>query len=179
MGNFERQLAVGQLGEGVISRWLQSRGHAVFPAYQMEMHTGKGPQLFAATGDLVLPDLLTFRGGKVHWFEAKRKTCFTWHRISQRWTTGIDLRHYGEYQEVANRTALPVWLLFYHPEAVPSPADAAHGCPAACPTGLFGNDIAILAECESHRSDRHGRSGMVYWAHESLRLLAPIDEVAA
>lgn len=179
MGNFERQLAVGQLGEGAISRWLQGRGHAVFPAYQIEQHTGKGPQLFALSGDLVLPDLLTFRGGKVHWFEAKRKTCFTWHRISQRWTTGIDLRHYGEYQEVAARTALPVWLLFYHPEAKPSEADTQHGCPDKCPTGLFGNDLSVLTLCESHRSDRHGRSGMVYWAHEDLRLLAPVAELAA
>ena len=176
---FEQTLAFGQLGESAISRWLQQRGHAVFPAYQVEQHTGKGPQLFCAAGDLVLPDLLTFRGGKVQWFEAKHKTCFTWHRISQRWTTGIDLRHYGEYQEVAARTGLPVWVLFWHPLSEPSPADRMHDCPAVCPTGLFGNDIEILAANENHRSDRHGRSGMVYWAEHSLRLLAKADEVSA
>lgn len=179
MGNFERTLAFGQMGESLISRWLQSRGHAVFPAYQVEHQTGKGPQLFAASGDLVLPDLLTFRGGKVHWFEAKHKTCFTWHRISGKWTTGIDLRHYCEYQEVALRTSLPVWILFWHPMAEPSDADKAHGCPPRCPTGLFGKDITVLARCESHRSDRHGRSGMVYWAHDALRLLAEPQELAA
>lgn len=172
MAGFEQNLANGRLGEGAISRWLQSRGHMVFPAYDIEHGTGKGPQLFSASGDLVLPDLLTFRGGKILWFEAKKKTCFSWHRMTQRWTTGIDLRHYGEYQEVAARTGLPVWLLFFHPDGVPSDSDLAFGCPKECPTGLFGGDLANLTACENHRSDRHGRSGMVYWAASSLGYLA-------
>ena len=179
MGRFEQNLATGQLGESLISRWLQGRGHAVFPAYQIEHQTGKGPQLFAASGDLVLPDLLAFRAGEIKWFEAKHKTCFTWHRKSRRWTTGIDLRHYAEYQEVANRTSLPVWLLFYHPKARPSDGDLQYGCPAECPTGLFGNEIYTLTRCESHRSDRHGPTGMVYWAHEDLKLIAKAEALAA
>lgn len=178
MGKFEQTLAFGQMGESAISRWLQSRGHHVFPAYQVEHQTGKGPQLFAASGDLVLPDLLAFRSGKVQWFEAKHKTCFTWHRITGRWTTGIDLRHYGEYQEVAARTLLPVWLLFWHPKPKPDERDLAHGCPAQCPTGLFGENIEVLSTCENHRSDRYAR-GMVYWAHDKLRLLAQDLEEAA
>lgn len=179
MGSFERSIEFGQIGESIISRWLQARGHAVFPAYQVEQSTGKGPQLFAASGDLVLPDLLAFREGRAIWFEAKHKTCFSWYRLQQRWVTGIDLRHYGEYQEVAVRTALPVWLMFWHPMAEPSRNDRESGSPATCPTGLFGNDILNLTNCESHRSDRHGRSGMVYWAHDALRRLATKDQVAA
>jgi len=177
MGSFDQTLAMGQAGESAISKWLQSRGHAVFPAYQVEKHTGKGPQLFAASGDLVLPDLLAFRSGKIHWFEAKHKTCFTWHRITARWVTGIDLRHYGEYQEVAERTALPVWLLFFHPKAEPSESDLERGCPSECPVGLFGNDMSVLVNCENHRSDKYGRSGMVYWAHDSLRQLATVEDL--
>jgi len=179
VGSFEQNLATGQMGESLISRWLQGRGHAVFPAYQIEHQTGKGPQLFAKSGDLVLPDLLAFRGGEVRWFEAKHKTCFTWHRISGRWTTGIDLRHYHEYQEVAHRTSLPVWLLFFHPKSQPDQRDIRHGCPSQCPTGLFGNDIAKLVETENHRSDKWGKSGMVYWAKDSLRLIAEAHEVAS
>ena len=178
MGRFDQTLAMGRVGESAISRWLQGRGHAVFPAYEIEKGSGKGPQLFAASGDLVLPDLLAFRAGRIRWFEAKHKTCFSWHRLTGRWVTGIDLRHYGEYREVAERTATPVWLLFFHPLAEPAASDRAHGCPSECPTGLFGNDLAILARCENHRSDRHGRSGMVYWAHDSLRRLAPMAEAA-
>ena len=179
MGSFERTLAFGQIGESVISKWLQGRGHAVFPAYQVEKDTGKGPQLFTTVANLVLPDLLAFRAGKAAWFEAKHKTCFSWHRMTRRWVTGIDLRHYAEYQEVAKVTSLPVWLLFWHPLPNPSPDDQSYGCPIECPTGLFGNDLAVLAAKESHRHANHGKSGMVYWADSSLRLLAETHEVAA
>lgn len=174
MGRFEQSLAFGQLGESVISRWLQSRGHAVFPAYQVEHQTGKGPQLFTETGDLVLPDLLAFRDGKSIWFEAKHKTCFSWYRTRSRWVTGIDLRHYGEYKDVQQITGLPVWLMFWHPNGTPDSADLRHGCPGECPTGLFGNSLDVLSDNESHRSNKWGSSGMVYWAATSLRLLSPV-----
>lgn len=174
--SFRHTLARGKIGESLISQWLQSRGHLVFPAYEKEIDEGKGPQLFAASGDLVLPDLLAFRGQKIQWVEAKHKTCFTWHRISSRWTTGIDIRHYNEYQEVAARTSLPVWLMFWHPKSEPNERDLPH-CKGQSPTGLFGNDLAILAATENHRSDKWGRSGMVYWSAESLKLIAPVEEL--
>lgn len=177
MSDFAETLDFGQIGEGEISRWLQSRGHMVFPAYEKQLDTGKGPQLFAASGDLVLPDLLAFKGQNIQWVEAKRKTCFTWFRKTGKWTTGIDLRHYEEYKEVSARTSLPVWLMFWHPESQPSQNDLNWGCPPECPSGLFGNDLDILARTESHRSDRHGRSGMVYWARESLREIATVEEM--
>jgi hypothetical protein len=179
MGEFRSNLAFGRVGEGLISRWLQSRGHMVFPAYEKEIGRGKGPQLFSASGDLVLPDILAFCGPRIQWVEAKHKTCFTWHRISQKWTTGIDLRHYGEYQEVAARTSLPVWLMFWHPKSEPDARDIAHGCPDECPVGLFGNDLAFLADCENHRSDKWGKSGMVYWAHDRLKLIASVSDMEA
>jgi len=175
VGRFEQHLRQGQLGESIISKWLQSRGHAVLPAYQIEHQTGKGPQLFAATGDLVLPDLLAFRGQKILWVEAKHKTCFTWHRLTGRWVTGIDLRHYGEYQQVAERTGLPVWLMFWHPSAEPAARDLQQGCPDKCPVGLFGNDLAVLIKTENHRHSNWGRSGMVYWARAGLKLIASVE----
>lgn len=178
MSNFEHTLAFGQIGESAISKWLQSRGHAVFPAYQVEQQTGKGPQLFAASGDLVLPDLLAFKSGNAIWFEAKHKTCFAWNRSRKIWVTGIDLRHYGEYQEVAERTGLAVWILFFHPKRNPDKRDLVHGCPSHCPTGLFGNDIDLLAKTENHRSDKWGKSGMVYWSVNDLRKIANAEDLA-
>lgn len=184
---FNESLAIGRVGENAISVWLQSRGHSIFPAYDIEKPQGKGPQLFSESGALVLPDLLAFKDGKMQWFEAKHKTCFTWHRLTQKWTTGIDIRHYEEYQEVAIKTKIPVWLLFFHPNSMPSEADRRYGCPATCPTGLFGNDLMILRSVENHRSKPldsnrtgfvgHGKSGMVYWSHESLRLIAKADDL--
>lgn len=172
MGKFEASLAFGQEGELTVSKWLQSRGHLVFPAYEKEGGDFKGPQLFSEAGDLVLPDLLAFRSGRAIWFEVKRKTCFTWHRISKRWVTGIDLHHYSQYLEVSARTELPVWLMFYHPKNTPDARDVQHGCPSRCPAGLFGNCIATLRTAENHRHENWGKNGMVYWAHDSLKLLA-------
>lgn len=177
MTRFQENLRQGKAGESIISKWLQSRGNLVFPAYEIEQSTGKGPQLFCADGDLVLPDLLAFRGRAIHWVEAKHKTCFTWHRITRRWVTGIDLRHYHEYQEVARRTGLPVWLMFWHPQGEPSPEDMSHGCPDVCPDGLFGGDIQELVKKENHRSDKWGRSGMVYWSSDVLIKVASTEDV--
>lgn len=149
------------------------------PAYEIEKPTGKGPQLFSVDGDFVSPDLLAFNANGITWIEAKHKTCFTWYRNGGYWTTGIDLRHYEDYKRVADRTSLPVWLMFWHPRSTPDDRDLAYNCPPECPTGLFGNDIRVLAETESHQSPNWGRSGMVYWSPKSLRLLAPRDAVEA
>jgi hypothetical protein len=172
MGKFKAALAFGQQGEQTVSKWLQARGHMVFPAYEKEGGDFKGPQLFSASGDLVLPDLLAFKSGKAIWFEVKRKTCFTWHRISKQWVTGIDLHHYEQYREVSERTQLPVWLMFYHPQSAPDARDVPHGCPDICPTGLFGNNIEILSANENHRHANWGKNGMVYWASGNLKRLA-------
>jgi len=171
MGDFQDALAFGQQGEQTVSKWLQERGHMVFPAYEKEGGEFKGPQLFSKSGDLVLPDLLAMRDGKAIWFEVKRKSCFTWHRISGKWVTGIDLNHYNQYREVAERTEFPVWLVFLHPSGVPDTGDLAHGCPTSCPSGLFGNDIKALSASESHRHKNWGRHGMVYWASDKLKKL--------
>lgn len=179
MDSFERSLAFGQRGEQTVSEWLQSRGHLVFPAYEKEGSDYKGPQLFSSSGDLILPDLLAFRDGKAIWFEVKRKTCFTWHRLTRRWVTGIDLHHYQQYLEVRRRVGLPVWLVFHHPESVPDTRDVDRGCPDLCPSGLFGNSIDKLKESENHRHSNWGKSGMVYWASDSLRMLAPASDLAA
>lgn len=184
--SFEEQLAVGRVAEGLIAKWLQARGSAVMPAYEIEKSSGKGPQLFSLEGDFVAPDMIAFTHEGVRWIESKHKSVFTWDRTSRHWLTGIDLRHYRDYQHVSARTSLEVWLLFYHRESKPSEIDAPYA-PSACPTGLFGGELWKLRECVHHETlphdasrfgvKGHGRSGMVYWARESLRLLATKAEV--
>lgn len=184
---FARKLEAGRLTEGLIAQWLMARGSSVMPAYEVEQSSGKGPQLFGADGNLVAPDMLVFSNKGIQWIEAKHKSVFTWHRISRQWTTGIDLRHYGDYLNVAKQTKLPVWLLFFHRESTPSADDLQQGCPPECPTGLFGGELFSLVVCENHRTPRfdpsrtgmkgHGKSGMVYWAADQLRLLATRQEV--
>lgn len=177
---FERQLVFGQIAETLIAKWIISRGSMVLPVYDVEIESGKGPRLFGGKYvELVSPDLLVLssKGGGVQWIEAKHKTVFTWHRISGQWTTGIDKRHYEHYLKVDEQTPWPVWLLFLHQSEQPSEIDVPHGCPDKCPTGLFGRSLSELKDCENHRHDNWGKSGMVYWAHKSLKLLATLKQI--
>lgn len=165
---FERTLALGKQGEKEIGAWLRSRGCGVLHIYP-EGEEFKGPRLLIPEGALIAPDMQVFTRQRTLWVEAKHKTFFSWYRKGGYWTTGIDLKHYTDYQIVSDVTARPVWLLFLHKESL-----APDG---TCPTGLFGGDIRELARRESHRSTRWGRSGMVYWRYEHLARLATLDEV--
>lgn len=185
--SFVNHLKTGQITEGLIARWLMARQSIVMPAYQIEQHTGKGPQLFSLDKQLVAPDMLVFNHNGMVWVEAKHKSVFTWHRVTMRWTTGIDMRHYVDYLHVAKTTRLPVYLLFFHANSAPSEIDRKFNCPEECPTGLFGGELFDLVTKENHRSphfDRnrtgmvgHGNSGMVYWAADDLKLFATKDQI--
>lgn len=158
---------MGQAGEGYIARWLRSRGTTVLPVYEKVLDTGKGPQVFLPTESLVAPDFLCWNDSGVFWIEAKHKSAFSWHRNTQRWVTGIDLRHYIDYLRIDSESPFPVWLLFLHEDGT------AKDSPLGCPTGLFGNTLAYLHANENHRHANWGTSGMVYWSVDSLRLLVP------
>lgn len=166
----------GIAAESAIARWLTDKHqYTVLPVYEKLLDEGKGPQLFTPGGSYIAPDLFAFKQGKdkiiVRWIEAKHKTAFTWHRITQRWVTGIDLRHYEHYCIVDDQTPWPVWLLFLHEggQAKDSPADS--------PSGLFGERLSKLRLCENHRHENWGRDGMVYWAVESLMKLAELRDM--
>jgi N6-adenosine-specific RNA methylase IME4 len=115
-------------------------------------------------------------GSKLEMFQRKPRQ--GWYRIKQIWETGIDRHHYQEYRRVQELSGIPVWLLFLHQVSTPSAADRQFAsCPHASPVGLFGDTLTNLIGNESHESNKHGRYGMVYWAHESLKRIATIDEV--
>jgi hypothetical protein len=185
---FDRQLAIGRVTEGLISKWVRARGYAILPAYEIEREHGKGPQLFAGDGSYVVPDMLAFNHNGIRWIEAKHKTVFSWHRNTKRWTTGIDRHHFQQYLLVQDRTKLPVVMLFYHCSATPNRRDRPY-CRGLCPVGLFGGWLSVLAQKINHTCDAldktregylgHGHHGMVYWAHETLELLATLEEIQA
>lgn len=190
-----RDYKFGMLGEGLIAAWLRRvKGRGILPVYELQMDTGKGPGFFAADGKrYVAPDMLAIKPGDqapVIWVEAKHKEVFTWHRKTERWTTGIDRHHYREYLAVVEQVPWPLWLLFLHESEIPDDRDKPYA-PGACPVGLFGQDIAKL-KCDgpcrggwvhstscpvSHEHDNWGTHGMIYWAVESLRPLANLEEV--
>ncbi len=175
---FGETLRIGKIGESVIATWLRGRGWTVLPVYEKEEQEYKGPQLFTArAGELVAPDILTYRlsagGMDIRWIEAKHKSGFSWHRRSNRWVTGIDLHHYAQYMQVYKDSTWPVWLLFLQRggRTKDQPAELTQ------PRGLFGERIGTLAGTENHRDTRWGRHGMVYWALQSLRLLARLEDL--
>lgn len=173
MSRFRQSLAFGKVGESLIANWLKRRGYTVLPVYEKEISEGKGPQLFTPSQNLIAPDLFAFNGGtdKAFWIEAKHKSAFTWHRITSRWTTGIDLKHYRDYLKVADLSPWPVWLLFLHQKG------QAKDSPPGCPTGLFGQELSYLRQHENHRHGNWGNGGMVYWAHTTLKKLATLEEI--
>jgi hypothetical protein len=179
--NFAQQLATGQIGESEIARWLLSKGHSVVPVYEKEIGTGKGPRYFTPDKQCVAPDMLLLPKGNAPpiWIEAKHKSVFSWHRRDDCWCTGIDLHHYQEYLDVEARSGRPVWLLFLHKCDQPDDRDIPHCFDERCPVGLFGNSLTYLMQHENHRSDKHGNHGMVYWAHEHLRLLETLEGMKA
>jgi hypothetical protein len=167
---FSDNLVYGQTGETIIARWLRHRGCTVLPVYEKIFDTGKGPQLFLPDDkSLVAPDMLVYKGKDAYWIEAKHKTAFSWHRITGRWVTGIDLRHYEDYCQVDDVSPWPVWLLFLHD------GGQAKDSPPNSPSGLFGNTLSKLRRCENHRHGNWGTSGMVYWAIDNLIFIA--DEI--
>jgi len=168
---FEQQLAIGKVAESAIANWLKRMGYSILPVYEKALGEFKGPQLFTPNQSLVAPDMFVFRGKASLWVEAKHKDAFTWHRITQRWVTGIDLRHYIDYCEVDDRSPFPVWLMFLHR------GGQAKDSPANSPTGLFAGALKHLRMHENHRHSGWGNSGMVYWSVDTLQKIATLDEV--
>lgn len=160
--SFADSLNIGKIGESYIANHFLSKGYAVLPIYEKQICEGKCPAVFFPDKEIIGTDMMVFKEDKVFWIEAKHKTAFSWHRITERWVTGIDLRHYEHYQEIVNRTKWPVWLIFYHR------GGQAKDSPKESPKGLFGNDLKFLVENENHRHSNWGKSGMVYWAIDKL-----------
>lgn len=167
---FSDQLEFGKAAESAIARWLIRRGCSVLPVYEKIISDGKGPQLFTATGNLVAPDLFVFTQKSACWIEAKHKTAFTWHRITRRFVTGIDLNHYSDYCKISESVNFPVWLMFLHRGGQAKDSEPS-------PSGLFGESLNFLMTVENHRHTNHGRHGMVYWDIDRLRKFAEYTEV--
>lgn len=169
---FSENLKTGKIAESEIANWLTGRGFSVLPVYEKDQGDYKGPTLRTANSDIIAPDMLVFLKKKIIWIEAKHKSAFSWHRISRQWVTGIDLYHYKNYLKIAESIDIPIWLLFLHRNGIAK--DTHEGM--VSPTGLYGNELILLAHNENHRHNNHGKHGMVYWGINSLKRIADISE---
>lgn len=170
--NFEKFLTTGLTGETAIAKWLRSRGKFIIPVYEKLIDNGKGPRLFTPYGLLIAPDMLVLGNDNIFWVEAKYKSGFAWYRKTRKFVTGVDLKHYLEYIQVSEQLPYPLWIMFLQR------GESTKDCPTnTTPSGLYGGEISYLRTCESHRSDRWGSSGMVYWDIDSLKFIAPYEDV--
>ena len=162
MVTFEQKLQVGEIGESEIARWVMAKGWNVLPIYEVDKGQYKGPALLTASGETIIaPDMLVFKDKKILWVEAKHKEAFTYHRITERFVTGIDIHHYNEYKKISTLVSWPVWLLFLHRGGSAKDSDKS-------PSGLYGGDLNNLRDNENHRHENWGKGGMVYWAEDVL-----------
>ena len=168
---FESKLAIGKTGESAIARYLRGRGFSCLPVYEKTDNEFKGPQVYTPHEAFVAPDMLVFRKDSAFWIEAKHKSAFSWHRISRRWVTGIDYCHYSDYLQVEDASPWPVWLFFLHR------GGQAKDSPANSPSGLYANKLSYLRQNVNHTHENWGRSGMVYWAINHLKLVAQASEI--
>src|SRR6266446_818538 len=164
---FQETFRFGEDGENVIANFLIDSGWHVLPVYEKEGGDFKGPRVYTAERtELVAPDILSFRNGKIRWVEAKHKTVFTWHRLSKQWVTGIDRHHWKQYQRIFDLIGYELWILFLHKESIPDDRDLRY-CNGQSPVGLFGNSIENLKMTINHEHNNHGKTGMIYWGHKS------------
>ena len=164
LSNFDVALQQGKVGESIIANWLKAKGWNVLPVYEIEIQTNKGPRLFCQNSEIIAPDILAFKENAAIWIEAKHKNAFSWHRLTNQWVTGIDLRHYEEYLRIGKESSWPIWLLFLHRGGIAKDSGIS-------PKGLFGGDLNYLKNHENHRSQNWGSGGMVYWAIKHLKQL--------
>lgn len=172
--NFQQSLLIGKTGENAIARYLKIRGSQILPVYEKADNEYKGPALYTSEGgSLIAPDMLVFSKCKIIWVEAKNKTAFAWHRISQTWTTGIDAHHFEQYLKIREICNLPLWILFIQNNGTAK--DTPDGM--KCPTGLFGDEILRLKNKIHHTHPNWGKNGMVYWSSEDLQKIADLSEL--
>lgn len=148
---------MGKTGETQIAQFAINSGFNVLPVYE-NSEAYKGPTVYTAEKRIVSPDMIVFNKKETMWIEAKHKSAFTWHKITGRWTTGIDLRHFYDYCELIEKVSFPVWLLFLHRDGIAKDTPEGKHSPA----GLFGGKLENLMSNINHKSDKHA-NGMVYW----------------
>lgn len=175
--SFAETLKTGKAGESLIARYFLRKGYNILPVYEKTDNDFKGPTITTPlAGALIAPDLLVFKADKVFWIEAKHKSAFTWHRISNQWVTGVDIHHYQQYLKVQEaQPSWDIWLFFLHREGTAK--DTPSGM--VSPTGLFANRLEYLHLHENHRHTNWGRHGMVYWSVNALKLIAPLGSILA
>jgi len=170
--SFAKSLKLGLANESIITKYLNSRNFIVIPAYQIEQSTGKGPRVFAPMDEqLITPDLLCIRNGKMRWTECKSKAEFVLYRKTGIFQTGFDIACFEQYQRVQEVTGIPVYIMFLN----------APRYGISEPSGLYYQTLDKLVETIDHSctNEKTGSKsgGLHYWNEYDLIKQAEYNDV--
>jgi len=168
---FKENLETGKTGESFLANWFKYKGYNILPVYEQINPKFKGPTVYMADGsEIVSPDMIIFKKDKIFWIEVKCKSAFTEYHITGKFQTGIDIKHFRDYQKIMKNFSGEVWLLFLQGKGIAK--DSNQG-----PSGLYGNTLKYLTEHVDHESENYGPSGMVYWNLEDLKFMDSYENV--
>jgi len=161
---FDQQLKRGKITEKQIAEYLKALGYHVLPT--TDFAANGAPMLESAdqSQSLVMPDLQAFVRGQGEWWESKLKSsAVATNRFAGRLVTGIDGIAWVRYCNVELKTDMPVAVVFVHEKEGEVRCGTLHQ----------------LSKIESHRSDRMGKGGMVFWKYESIPWWMSLEELKA
>lgn len=113
--SFERKLKFGEEGEHEVAQYLIQRGVSILPLYQFDK--GEAPVIFSAKTQIISPDLICFKDD-AFMVEVKTKNQWVMHR--GRVETGLDLKHYNHYKQIACITGKDVYVFFNQKKQEPT-----------------------------------------------------------
>lgn len=111
MRNFSELLAFGEEGEQIIAEMLIEKGAAVLPLYQFKNHDN-APFMLTESEKITLPDLCCWLKGNNFFVECKRKN--QWVKFKGQTETGLNEKHFYEYEKIKAITGKKVYIFFIH-----------------------------------------------------------------
>ena len=165
---FDENLKWGAEAEIWVAAWLMRRGWRILPTYDFSgKDDDKAPRLAAVrpADSLVIPDLLSARGGTSRWVEVKRKTRADLYRKTGVLETGISRRLWTHYHKTQQATGIEVWIAFVHDVEGEVRVRSIDDLNALPPREYLGTKM--------------GRDGMVFFPWEQLLLLTTVEECRA
>ena len=163
--DFARERDRSKAYEIAFSEYLQTvRGYYILPTYDYSgLGDGKAPRLLKGKDGLVLPDLMGVKNGKISWFEIKLKSEATYYRKGGCLETGLNLRHWNDYQRVKAQIGAKIFIVFIHQKE----------------DRVVTLDTDDFAAAFSHQyeDNKMGRGGMVFFDFAKLKFVMTASEL--
>jgi hypothetical protein len=104
-------MAVGTVGEAMVSRFYQSKGCGIVStANYSGKNDDKSPRLLFESRGVIIPDIFMCMGGKRWWCEVKSYHHAPENRGKRCVVHGIKRRHYLDYLDTDKESDTRVWL---------------------------------------------------------------------